>query len=102
MVGDEETRDKVIAAEVGGNQTPLWSLNAYLDKFVGIHRLLKSQRMDEEDFQTFTQSILTESKNEKAPLGKFPKGVEKFIDSCYNTVITLRADGGAQWVSVMI
>lgn len=31
MVGDEETRDKVIAAEVRGNQTPFWSLNAYLD-----------------------------------------------------------------------
>ena len=49
MVGDEETRDKVIAAEVRGNQTPFWSLNAYLDKF---HQLLKSQSMDEEDFQT--------------------------------------------------
>ena len=52
MVGDEETRDKVIAAEVRGNQTPFWSLNAYLDKFVGVHQLLKSQSMDEEDFQT--------------------------------------------------
>lgn len=52
MVGDEETRDKVIAAEVRGNQTPFWSFNAYLDKFVGVHQLLKSQSMDEEDFQT--------------------------------------------------
>ncbi len=49
-----------------------------------------------------SQSILTESKNEKAPLGKFPKGVEKFIDPCYNTAIALQADGGALWVSVMI
>ncbi|WP_418245954.1 hypothetical protein, partial [Dysosmobacter sp.] len=48
---DEETRDKVIAAEVRGNQTPFWSLNAYLDKFVGVHQLLKSQSMDEEDFK---------------------------------------------------
>ena len=52
MVGDEETRDKVIAAEVRGNQTPFWSLNAYLDKFVGVHQLLKSQSMNEEDSQT--------------------------------------------------
>ena len=52
VVGDEETRDKVIAAEVSGNQTPFWFLNAYLDKFVGIHQLLKSQSMDEENFQT--------------------------------------------------
>lgn len=49
-----------------------------------------------------SQNILTESKNEKALLGKFPKGVEKFIDPCYNTVIALQADGGAIWVSVMI
>lgn len=42
----------MIAAEVGGNQIPFWSLDAYLDKFVGIHQLLKSQSMDEEDFQT--------------------------------------------------
>ena len=52
VVGDEETRDKVIAAEVSGNQTPFWSLNAYFDKFIGIHQLLKSQSMDEKDFQT--------------------------------------------------
>lgn len=52
MVGDEETRDKVIAAEVSENQTPFWSHNAYFDKFVGIHQLLKSQSMDEEGFQT--------------------------------------------------
>lgn len=38
----------------------------------------------------------------KAPLGKFSKGVEKFIDPCYNAVITLQVDGGVQWVSVMI
>ena len=49
-----------------------------------------------------SQNILTESKNEKALLGKFPKGVEKFIELCYNTVIALQADGGAIWVSVMI
>lgn len=49
-----------------------------------------------------SQNILTESKNEKALLGKFPKGVEKFIDQYYNNVITLQADGGAIWVSVMI
>ncbi len=41
----------MIDAEVGGNQTPFWSLNAYLDKFVEIHQLLKSQSMDEENFQ---------------------------------------------------
>ena len=52
VVGDKETRDKVIAAEVSGNQTPFWSLNAYFDKFVGIYQLLKSQSTDEEDFQT--------------------------------------------------
>lgn len=36
----------MIAAEVRGNQTPFWSLNAYLDKFVGVHQLLKSQSMN--------------------------------------------------------
>lgn len=52
VVSEEETREKVTEAEAGGNQTPFWSLNAYLDKFVGFYQLLKSRSMDEEDFQT--------------------------------------------------
>ena len=70
MVGDEETRDKVIAAEVRGNQTPFWSLNAYLDKFVGVHQLLKSQSMNEEDFQTLIAKHLDRIEECKSPSRK--------------------------------
>ena len=58
MAGDEEPRDKVIAGEGLGNQPPFWPLNANLDKFEGVHQLLKSQSMDEEDFQPLIQNLL--------------------------------------------
>ena len=49
---EEQYSNRLADAQVGGNQTAFWSLNAYLDKFVGFHQLLKSRSMDEEDFQT--------------------------------------------------
>ncbi len=52
-VSDEEQySNKLADAQVGGNQTAFWPLNAYLNKFVQFHDLLKSRSMDEEDFQT--------------------------------------------------
>ncbi|MCQ2414062.1 MAG: helix-turn-helix domain-containing protein [Clostridia bacterium] len=41
-----------------GNQTPFWALNAYLNKFEGFYKLLKSRSMDEEDFQTLVAKHL--------------------------------------------
>lgn len=52
IIDEDDFSAKMAEAEGVGNQTPFWSLNVYLDKFVGFHQLLKSRSMDEEDFQT--------------------------------------------------
>lgn len=70
VVGEEEAREKVTEAEAGGNQTPFWPFNAYLDKFVGFHQLLKSQTWMKRISKRSSQSISAESKNEKSPSRK--------------------------------
>ena len=58
-VADEtDLSDRLAAVEAVGNQTPFWSLNAYLDKFVGFNQMLKNRNMDEEDFQTLVTKHL--------------------------------------------
>ena len=55
---EEEYSNRLADAQVGGNQTPFWSLNAFLDKYQRFNELWKSRSMDEEDFQTLVTKHL--------------------------------------------
>ena len=55
---EEEYSNRLGDAQLGGNQTPFWSLNAFLDKYQRFNELRKSRSMDEEDFQTLVTKHL--------------------------------------------
>lgn len=58
VIDEDDLRNKLALAQAGGNETPFWALNAYMDKFESFYELLKSRSMDEEDFQTLVAKHL--------------------------------------------
>lgn len=56
--GEDDYREKLAVAQAVGNETPYWSLNAFLDKYQRFYELWRTGKMDEEDFQTLVTKHL--------------------------------------------
>lgn len=55
---EEEFLERLVVAKAVGNETPYWSLNAFLDKYQRFYELWRTGSMDEEDFQTLVTKHL--------------------------------------------